>query len=47
MAIHRSTHFLPDGAPCHASKRIKQYLVDKLFQRVVEGTEHHRGGRGL
>jgi transposase len=32
MAIHRCTHFLQDGAPCHASKRIKQYLADKPFQ---------------
>ncbi len=32
VANHRSTHFLQDEAPCHASKRIKQYLADKLFQ---------------
>ncbi len=32
MEIHGSTHFLQDGAPCHASKRIKQYLASKPFE---------------
>jgi transposase len=32
MAIHRCTHFLQDGAPCHSSKRIKNYLSDKPFE---------------
>jgi transposase len=32
MRDHRSTHFLQDGAPCHASKRIKAYLADKPFE---------------
>jgi hypothetical protein len=31
MSIHRAMHFLHDGAPCHASKRIKEYLADKPF----------------
>ncbi len=31
MCIHRATHFLYDGAPCHASKHIKEYLADKPF----------------
>jgi transposase len=32
MAIHQSTHFLQDGAPCHASKRIKDFLSVQNFQ---------------
>ena len=31
MEIHQATHFLQDGAPCHASKRIKQFLATKPF----------------
>jgi transposase len=34
MRIHRCTHFLQDGAPCHASKRIKDYLKDKPFEVI-------------
>ncbi len=34
MVIHRSTHFLQDGAPCHASKRIKDFLTDKPFKVI-------------
>jgi hypothetical protein len=34
MAIHGATHFLQDGAPCHASKRIKAYLANKPFEVV-------------
>jgi transposase len=34
MTIHRSTHFLQDGAPCHASKRIKDFLKDKPFEVI-------------
>jgi transposase len=32
MGFHRSTHFLQDGAPCHASKGIKDFLKDKPFK---------------
>jgi hypothetical protein len=32
MEFHRTTHFLQDGAPCHVSKRIKNFLVDKPFE---------------
>jgi hypothetical protein len=31
MAIDRCTHFLQDGALCHSSKRVKNYLSDKPF----------------
>jgi transposase len=34
MSIHRAMHFLHDGAPCHASKRIKEYLADKPFNII-------------
>jgi transposase len=34
MAMHRSTHFLQDGAPCHASKRIKDFLKAQSFQVI-------------
>jgi hypothetical protein len=34
MAIHGATHFLQDGALCHASKRIKAYLANKPFEVV-------------
>jgi transposase len=34
MDIHRTTHFLQDGAPCHASKRIKSFLEDKPFEVI-------------
>jgi hypothetical protein len=27
-----STHFLQDGAPCHASKRVRDFLKDQLFK---------------
>ena len=29
-----ATHFLQDGAPCHASKRIKQFLQQQPFQII-------------
>jgi hypothetical protein len=29
-----STHFLQDGAPCHASKRIWDFLKDQLFKVI-------------
>ncbi len=32
MAIHHCTHFLQDGALCHSSKRIKNFLSDKSFE---------------
>ncbi len=32
MNFHGATHFLQDGAPCHASKRIKKFLIDKPFE---------------
>jgi transposase len=32
MRFHRATHFLHDGAPCHASKRIKNFLADQPFE---------------
>ncbi len=34
MEMHRSTHFLWDCAPCHASKRIKEFLKDKPFEVI-------------
>ncbi len=34
MGIHRCTHFLQDGAPCHASKRIKAFLAQQDFQVI-------------
>jgi hypothetical protein len=34
MAIHGATNFLQDGAPCHASKRIKAYVANKPFEVV-------------
>lgn len=34
MNIHEATHFLQDGAPCHASKRVKSFLQDKPFQVI-------------
>jgi transposase len=34
MAIHGTTYFLQDGAPCHTSKRIKDYLSDKPFNVI-------------
>jgi hypothetical protein len=29
-----STHFLQDGAPCHASKRIRDFLSDQPFEVI-------------
>jgi hypothetical protein len=34
MSMQRATHFLHDGAPCRASKRIKEYLADKPFNII-------------
>jgi transposase len=34
MQIHGTTRFLQDGAPCHASKRIKKFLADKAFEVI-------------
>jgi transposase len=34
MEMHRSTHFLQDSAPCHASKKIKGFLKDKPFEVI-------------
>jgi hypothetical protein len=34
MESHGCTHFLQDGAPCHASKRIKAFLADKPFELI-------------
>ncbi len=34
MEIHGCTHFLQDGAPCHASKRIKAFLTKQSFQVI-------------
>jgi transposase len=33
-AIHRRTHFLQDGAPCHASKRIRDFLSTQPFEVI-------------
>ncbi len=33
-AMHRSTHFLQDGTPCHASKRIKDFLNTQPFKVI-------------
>jgi hypothetical protein len=27
MALHRATHFLQDGAPCHTSKKVKGFRM--------------------
>jgi transposase len=32
MERYGSTHFLHDGAPCHASKKIKAFLKEKPFE---------------
>jgi transposase len=29
MALHRASHFLQDGAPCHTSKKVKDFLKEK------------------
>ncbi len=29
MTIHGATHFLQDGAPCHTSKKVKEFLQAK------------------
>lgn len=34
MEIHGATHFLQDGAPCHASKRIKNFLDQQPFDVI-------------
>jgi transposase len=34
MLIHGITYFLQDSAPCHTSKRIKDYLSDKPFHVI-------------
>jgi hypothetical protein len=31
MQIHQCTHFLQDGAPCHASKKTKAFLAEQPF----------------
>ena len=34
MKIHKATHFLQDGAPCHTSKKVKQYLKDSNMEVI-------------
>jgi hypothetical protein len=34
MGIHGCTNFLHDGAPCHASIRIKDFLAEQPFQVI-------------
>jgi hypothetical protein len=34
MEIHGCTHFLQDGAPCHASKCIKAFLAQQTFDKI-------------
>lgn len=34
MDNFRCTHFLQDGAPCHASKRIKGFLAEQSFEVI-------------
>jgi transposase len=34
MGIHGSTHFLQDGAPCHSSKKISNFLAEQPFQVI-------------
>jgi hypothetical protein len=29
MGIYRASHFLQDGAPCHTSKMVKDFLKEK------------------
>ncbi len=31
MELHYTTFYLQDGAPCHASKQIKNLMADKPF----------------
>jgi hypothetical protein len=35
MAMHCSTQFLQDGTPCHASKRIRDFLSTQSFQAIL------------
>jgi hypothetical protein len=34
MEIHGTTHFLQDRAPCHTSKKIKEFLGTQSFQII-------------
>jgi hypothetical protein len=34
MAMRHSTYFMQDVDPCHASKRIKDFLKDKPFEVI-------------
>jgi hypothetical protein len=34
MEMHWSTHFLQDGAPCHTSKKSKDFLKDKPYEVI-------------
>jgi hypothetical protein len=34
MEIHGCTHFLQDGAPCHASLCIKAFLAQQTFDEI-------------
>jgi hypothetical protein len=34
MEMHQCSHFLQDGAPCHASKRIKEFLKEMPFEVI-------------
>jgi hypothetical protein len=34
MEFHRTMHFLQDRTSCHASKRIKNFLVTKPFEVI-------------
>jgi hypothetical protein len=34
MVIHGCTHFLQDGAPCHASMCITAFLAQQSFQVI-------------
>jgi transposase len=44
MQIHQCTHFLQDGAPCHASKKTKAFLAQQPFIVMVGAAAFHRDG---
>jgi hypothetical protein len=32
MALYRASHFLQDGAPCHTSKKVKDFLRTRTWR---------------
>ncbi len=37
MPLHCTTQFLQDGAPCYASKKVKEFLKDKDMEDAGAG----------